>query len=352
MTVRAAEFLQELVVLRSVSGCEDNAARFLEERLPGLGWEKAWVDEVGNIRAIRGQGPRSLVLMGHIDTVPGGPEVRREGDVLWGRGSVDAKGPFTAMAFAGGSAAVPEGWQIELIGAVGEERDSRGAKYLLSRLDPDGCVIGEPSGTRGVTIGYRGRMLLHLAAADGGAHRSGDAGPSTAVVRAAVALLDWVESKDEPSARVIDRPFASVLWMRGQEGEGRQAEMEMDLRLPAGADLSEWRRSIEACLKSFGVGFEIIDEVEAHQVSRTDPLVRSFVKALRSEGDKPVLLLKGGTADFNLAAGWGCPMVAYGPGDSRLDHSSEEHLHLEELESAIAILKRALVSFMESGIGS
>ena len=39
---------------------------------------------------------------------------------------------------------------------------------------------------------------------------------------------------------------------------------------------------------------------------------------------------------------WNCPIVAYGPGDSRLDHTSNEHLDLAEYRQAIAILSRAL----------
>lgn len=343
----ARELLHQLVTIGSVSGHEEEAANFLAERLPMMGWEKAWTDEVGNVLASRGEGSRLLLLMGHIDTVPGGPPVRREGDVLWGRGSVDAKGPLVAMAFAGGKVPLPEGWRILLVGAVGEERDSRGARHLLSRLAPSGCVIGEPSGTTGVTIGYRGRILVRLTAEDSGAHRSGDAGPSTAVVRASVAILDWVDEQDRAEAKVIERPFASVLSMDGGEGQGRSAAMELDIRLPLGADPREWFEEIQARVSSFGVEVDLVDAVSAHQVPRTDRLARAFVKALREGGEKPVLLLKGGTADFNLAACWECPMVAYGPGDSRLDHSADERLDLKDLDRSVEVLSSALTRYME-----
>ena len=35
---------------------------------------------------------------------------------------------------------------------------------------------------------------------------------------------------------------------------------------------------------------------------------------------------------------WSCPMVAYGPGDSSLDHTPDEHLRIEEYEKSIAVL--------------
>lgn len=44
-----------------------------------------------------------MVLLGHVDTMPDHIPVRQEGDGLYGRGSVDAKGPlacFTAAEYA------------------------------------------------------------------------------------------------------------------------------------------------------------------------------------------------------------------------------------------------------------
>ena len=59
------------------------------------------VDRTGNAVGVLGDGPREMVLLGHIDTVPGEIAVHRDGDALYGRGAVDAKGPlacFTAAA--------------------------------------------------------------------------------------------------------------------------------------------------------------------------------------------------------------------------------------------------------------
>jgi LysW-gamma-L-lysine carboxypeptidase len=39
---------------------------------------------------------------------------------------------------------------------------------------------------------------------------------------------------------------------------------------------------------------------------------------------------------------WGCPIVAYGPGDSRLDHTPDEHVVIEEYRRAIAVLADVL----------
>ena len=39
---------------------------------------------------------------------------------------------------------------------------------------------------------------------------------------------------------------------------------------------------------------------------------------------------------------WGQNIVAYGPGDSRLDHTPQEHIHIAEYMQAIDILELVL----------
>ena len=120
------------------------------------------IDEAGNAEVVFGaeDAAREIVLLGHIDTVPGEIPVRLEDGVLHGRGSVDAKGPLCAMLVAASRAELRPGARVRVIGAVGEEADSRGARALARRIQPDACIIGEPSGWDGVTLGYMGCARL------------------------------------------------------------------------------------------------------------------------------------------------------------------------------------------------
>ncbi|MEZ4630074.1 MAG: hypothetical protein R2880_05085 [Deinococcales bacterium] len=43
-----------------------------------------------------------------------------------------------------------------------------------------------------------------------------------------------------------------------------------------------------------------------------------------------------------LAPYWDVPTLAYGPGDSSLDHTPHEHLGLEEYLKAIEVFKAAI----------
>ena len=74
---------------------------------------------------------------------------------------------------------------------------------------------------------------------------------------------------------------------------------------------------------------------------RDSVLARALRVAIRQAGGTPVFKLKTGTSDMNVVAPhWNAPTLAYGPGDSRLDHTPEERLDLAEYDRAVAVLTR------------
>jgi LysW-gamma-L-lysine carboxypeptidase len=74
-------------------------------------------------------------------------------------------------------------------------------------------------------------------------------------------------------------------------------------------------------------------------------LVRSFLQGLREVAPEEKLgfVLKTGTSDMNVVGpAWKCPIVAYGPGDSSLDHTPHEHVLLDDYWRAVLVLEQAL----------
>ena len=134
--------LHNLVSIPSVSEAEGKAVAFLAEWMSAHGMN-AHVDAAGNavgiIEAVPdpdGAPPREIVLLGHIDTVPGFPEVAIRDGRLYGRGAVDAKGPLAAFCVAAARVGPLPGLRVVVVGAVEEEAaTSRGARQVARDRD-------------------------------------------------------------------------------------------------------------------------------------------------------------------------------------------------------------------------
>jgi LysW-gamma-L-lysine carboxypeptidase len=342
--------LEGLLKTYSPTQSEADAVQYLVAQMQALGYETA-IDEAGNAVGVIGDGPAEIMLLGHIDTVPGFIEVTREGDTLRGRGAVDAKGPLACFAAAGalaGKAPKVAGRRITVIGAVGEEGDSRGAKHLLqSRLHasraPTTLIIGEPSGWDRVTLGYKGSAWYEFTAKRALAHTSAQ---NESACEAAVSF--WNRLTAQAAAMNADKPkmfdqLLPTLRGMGSESDGfaETAKLKFGLRLPPGLSVGTLTGIIAEAASPDQV--ELLDGVPAYRAEKNTPLVRSFLAAIRGEGGSPGFTVKSGTSDMNLVAPlWGCPTVAYGPGDSALDHTPDEHILISEYQRAVRVLAGVL----------
>ncbi len=132
----------------------------------------------------------------------------------------------------------------------------------------------------------------------------------------------------------------------GSDGDFDVARASLGFRLPPGLDPRELRSELER-LRAGLPGPEIALEASASErafvADRRSVLVRSFVRSIRAAEERPRLKVKTGTSDMNVVGPvWRCPILAYGPGDSRLDHAPEEHLVLDEYLKAVEVLRRAV----------
>jgi [amino group carrier protein]-lysine/ornithine hydrolase len=318
---------------------------YLVSQMAALGM-RAFRDEAGNAVGIidppdgEAQNIRELVLLGHMDTVPGFIEVRRSGDKLYGRGAVDARGPLCTFIAAAAATGRRAGWRIVVVGAVEEEyATSKGARYASTQYHPAYCVIGEPSGWDRVTLGYKGRLLVHYRRKRAMSHTAGQA---RGCAESAVAFWNQVGTVaaqyNEGKTRAFDLLDPSLRRIHtGDDPFVDSVEMTIGIRVPVGVTISWLKSQIAAFADSADLTFA--SEEEAYRADKNTPLVRAFLASLRAHGATPGFTVKTGTADMNVVAPvWQCPIVAYGPGDSNLDHTPEEHIDLAEYRSAIAVL--------------
>jgi LysW-gamma-L-lysine carboxypeptidase len=392
----AVDLVHGLVAIRSESRQEAHAAQWLVEQMRDAHYDRAFVDQAGNAVGEIGapDAAHLLVLLGHIDTVPGTIRVRIEprdaGDVLYGRGSVDAKGPlatFVAAAARVGPGVVrSSNLRVVVVGAVEEEAaTSKGARFIAARFDgtrervPDACVIGEPSHWHRLTLGYKGRLLLDLVAEQPMAHT---AGPDASVAMTVVDVWNQVAAQARDFNRGREKAFDQLSPSLRRFITATSAEMidsvdaQFAWRLPPGADAEAIVRELldgaGAQIGAVQIG-DAASAVRGEPVTltgtratitfrfrgleqpwrgeRQNPLVRSFLSAIRSQDQsvQPGFLVKTGTSDMNVVGPlWRCPIVAYGPGDSALDHTPQEHLSLDEYWRAILVVEEMIRQFAAS----
>jgi LysW-gamma-L-lysine carboxypeptidase len=337
-------FLEQALCIPSVSGDERAVAEYFVAQMRALGLA-SHVDAAGNAVGEIGDGP-AIVLLGHIDTVPGEVPVRVEDGRLYGRGAVDAKGPFaTFVAAAGRLAARGElRARLVLVGAVEEEAaSSKGAHYVVDKYAPIACVIGEPSGWDRLTLGYKGRLLAEGRWEQPMAHT---AGREIAVAERAVAFWNAVAAlcaeRNAGKARLFDQLIPSIRTIQnGSDGLTDWAELTIGLRLPPDVDPDVL--AAELAERAHGGHLAFRGGCRAYQGDKNNPLVRALLKGVRAAGGAPGFLLKTGTSDMNVVGpAWRCPILAYGPGDSTLDHTPDEHVEVAEYLRAIDALEIAL----------
>lgn len=344
----AIELLHALVSIPSPSGKEQKAAAFLVDWMRKRGI-RSHIDAAGNAVGELGDGPREILLLGHIDTVMGQPPVVREDQWLHGRGTVDAKSALCAFAVALAHIDIPVGWRVTVVGAVEEEATtSKGARHWLSAgTRPDFCIIGEPSGWERITIGYQGILNLKLNLKLPLAHSAGDGrSPAEAAFDIWTGILAYCQTFNQRRNDRLGRLRPALLGIttkaRGCHGSAR---MNLEFRLPPGLLPLELAKAMKELVHAFGVGAEtqMLNGELAVRVSKNSLLVRTFAKVIRHQGGRFRYVTKTGTSDMNVVAPvWDCPLAAYGPGDSRLDHTPEERVSLTEYLQSIRVLTSVL----------
>jgi LysW-gamma-L-lysine carboxypeptidase len=340
--VDVAELLTAMLSVPSESGQEDAVASLLVSRLLRAGFDVD-VDAAGNVVAGWGDGAETVALVGHVDTVPGHIDVRREGDLLHGRGAVDAKGPL-ATAIAAVSRQPRDGaHRFVIVGAVEEETTSIGARHLAeSMVAPSSLVILEPSGWDAVTIGYKGSLRLRVSIDQAHAHGAGREPSAPDLCVDVVRALQDHAARLNGDSGVFDRVDIRVLGFDSStDGLTDRAGLDLGVRTPPGCDVDALIEVARAAVPT--ASLSTLGSEPGVRTDRRSSLARGFVTAIRAQGGTPRFKVKTGTSDLNvLVPAWGCQAVAYGPGDSKLDHTPHEHVSIAELERAVDVLAAAL----------
>lgn len=347
-TLSPDAFLEKLLTIPSPSGGEDIFADYLVTQMRKLGF-RAHRDEAGNAIGTVGNPDAEIeiVLLGHMDTVPGFIPVHWEDGKLYGRGAVDAKGPLATFVLAA-SRLAPQltRAKVTVIGAVEEESHGWGAHYLAQTMAaPDYVIIGEPSAWDAITLGYKGMLNMEYRLVQPGGHSAGEAaGP------AEHAVTFWNHLRRHAFAfnqgrtgryNTLDPALRDL--QTYSDGLNDYVEMNIVARIPPNFNIDELQSHMEEW--SNGAELKFLGSDPAYRSGKNTPPVRALLRAIRANGGRPRFKLKTGTSDMNTVGPvWECPIVAYGPGDSALDHTPKEHIEIAEFHKSIAVLTEALAT--------
>ena len=363
MNDQAVQLLTNLLGIYSPSGEEEVISEFLGEEMKKLGF-KVRKDTIGNLIGEAGYGEPTILLCGHMDTVVGQIPLRVEKDKIYARGAVDAKGPLAAMVMAAATVAQEAIFNARIIVAsvVEEEATSKGIKQLIKDgISADYAIFGEPSGVGNVTIGYKGNLHLKITCETETGHSSTPWLYENALEKA---FELWQQIKDSiPPVETQQSPFNAVTACLTKASGGRansvipfKSEIHIDLRVPPQLTAAKVFSNTEKVIENYEVSnpkvkvkVSIEDSNEPFEVDKSSLLVKALSSSIRKVLGKPVTLMrKTGTGDMNiLGRAMNAPIVTYGPGDSHLDHTKDEHIVISEYLDSIQIYKQTLLKLVE-----
>jgi LysW-gamma-L-lysine carboxypeptidase len=327
-----ASVLMEVLKIYSPPHGEAELAKWLHAFLKNH-VDDVWIDEAGNVLAVKGRGAPVVWLHAHMDTVPGPLPVRYENGVVWGRGAVDDKGPLVAYmkAFL---EAEPRGTLVLAL-VTAEEDDSAGTQALLQGGPPRPhyVYVGEPTSLH-VAYAYRGGAKVYIELESRGGHASSPIYGN--IVEELYAVYQEVKKRLGHAERYDSFTVTPTIVQCGEAPNKipTRCVMVLDVRIPPGKTCKDLISALPPQAKVKGC-------TEPAEASPTNPAARALTRALLRLGVEPKLSRKWGTADFNLLIQLTKNIAAFGPGDPRLAHTEDEHIAIHEVELAAKALKLA-----------
>lgn len=382
------DFTQQLVRIPSLPGQENQVVPAILHEMNNLGYDEVWTDQAGNIigKISGGDGP-VVLLNGHMDHVDPGPHEGWpyppfsgeivEGE-LWGRASVDMKGPVACMIYAASLlkrvGLTPPG-DILMTVAVMEEIGGPGTKYLASQLKAQAAICGEPSRNI-LRRGHRGRVQLTARFKGRSAHASVPhlaANPHYGAAAFLAQLPTLTMALDPVLGASTVAPTLYATDQISQNVTPGEVYLTLDWRNVPGESPAEIVAKVQNLLDHCLAASSLHDiqptvEVATHELITYTGMVETFpsifpsfllpedhslLQAARtalSEAlgrDEGVDIWRFATDGGHLMAA-GIPTIGFGPGDERLAHTNQERINLAQMSEAVVAYAALILALAEA----
>ncbi|PMD24819.1 Zn-dependent exopeptidase [Hyaloscypha hepaticicola] len=339
---------KSLVEIESITGHEHDVAQYLISYLSSQNLTVETQD-VGpgldgrgtrqNILAYIGkQRKTKLLVSSHIDTVPPFWEYARQGDEIWGRGSVDAKGSvatqITAFEELREKGKIGEG-DVGLLFVVGEETGGEGKSQLANDLGLkwDTVIFGEPTELK-LASGHKG-IGGFVITAKGKAGHSGYPELGKNAISMIVPALNELLNTQLPWSEKYGNTTLNFGTIEGGVAANviaEEARAAVSMRIASGEPAAVEKVILDAIQKA---GEELdVKFLASYGPVHIDSDVPGFETIVVNYGTD-IPNLKGDNKRY-----------LYGPGTILMAHSDHEHLKVSDLETAVkgykALIEHAL----------
>ncbi len=361
--------LSDLVDIESVTCNESAAVERVRQEMESMGYDEVRVDSFGNVIGRIGSGPKILVFDAHLDVVdaegqewatPPFKAVIKDG-VMYGRGTVDDKGPFVCTLFAGKGIkelGLGSEYTVYVIGSIVEEDCeglALGACLEGMGIEPDHVVIAESSELE-ICRGHRGRAQVRAVFRGTPVHASRHSEGVNPLELASdfiqgVKKLDAGFSSVEPlgkadvvavdlrclSNSLSTTPAEAHVYLdrRTNTADTRESILE-ELRAVSGAEKGELEYVEWEATGYNGKKLKAEEFFPAWAVDESHPLIQAGVQAFRDyKKREPVVTTWGFSTNGNYTMGRkGYPTIGFGPGEMALCHGPDEHIYINDLLEA------------------
>lgn len=355
--------LREFIAIRSVTGEEKALSDCILEKLRRAGLP-AEQDADGNVVCFVGEGPPTLVVNGHLDTVPPAegwqtdpfePVVR--GERIYGLGASDMKGGLAVMVAL--ARAVRPRSRVAFTFTVNEEGGAtsprNGARTFTERYDFEAALTCEPTydeeaGRLRLGIGCQGRSIARVTVRGRACHSAVFEQGVNAVYRA-VPVIQRVEARArtlepvEVAPGVSVRPALSVTCVRAGGAENvipGACRLTIDRRLAPGEDfdtfareLEEFTRGVDCEVEQLRGSLPVVADLEA-------PLARLAGRLLEERYGTVNYFFNPGRVDLSYFVAKARDVLILGPGVRGTPHRADEYASVPALVDAYEVLKALL----------
>lgn len=392
----AAAFLEEILAIPSVEGAELEVQQVIAQALGGLGLDVEFIPIDESVRShpaytagaaisfegrpnvaarLRGSGKgRSLIINTHSDVVPakGWGEAflpRREGQVMRGRGAVDAKGQIAALCLALRALRDTEtalAGDLEVQVVIDEEVGGNGSlSLILAGHTADAAVVLEPTSLR-LHPANRGALWFRFTVEGTGGHMAHKFDNESAIdhsIELAGILYEFEAELLEGARR---HPLFSMYEHPVQVNIGKitagdwpaavagKAVVEGGVGFLGDSGIEEVKRAlvefVDARAGAWLASHYECDFFGLHNDAFETPLDAPVVSVFRSALEVAGLPAEPtgwvASCDARLLARVGSiDTIVFGAGDLSLAHSTDERLNLGEMEQAAAVLARFIIDW-------